>query len=162
MSEPDADLSPDGFSPDDPAAAPAGRASMAVAADVEAMDPEFPVVAARAAHAKGAIDILVLRVGDVLAITDYFVIASAGNPRLVRTVVQDIEDQVAKAGGPRPTRLEGMNEAEWVLADYGTFVVHVFHTETRRYYELERLWADVASIDWPDPDAPAPPADPGI
>lgn len=126
------------------------------ASDVDAMDPTHPVVAARAAHLKGATDIVVLRVGDVLAITDYFVIASASNPRLVRTVVQEIEDKVAAAGGPRPVRIEGMNEAEWVLADYGTFVVHVFHTETRSYYELERLWGDVASIDWPDPDAPAP------
>lgn len=148
MSEPDADL-PTG---DEATPVPA----VASPIDVDAMDPTFPIVAARAAHAKGAVDILVLRVGDVLAITDYFVIASAGNPRLVRSVIQDIEDQVAKAGGPRPVRVEGLNEAEWVLADYGTFVVHVFHTETRRYYELERLWADVASIDWPDPDAPEP------
>lgn len=159
MSEPDADLSHDDLP--DPAATPTGTARVAVAADLDAMDPEFAVVAARAAHAKGAVDILVLRVGDVLAITDYFVIASASNPRLVRSVIQDIEDQVARAGGPRPVRIEGLNEAEWVLADYGTFVVHVFHTETRRYYELERLWADVASIEWPDPEAPAPPADPG-
>ncbi len=120
------------------------------------MDPEFPIVAARAAYTKGGVDIVVLRVGDILAITDYFVIASASNPRLVRSVVQDIEHQVAVAGGPRPTRIEGLAESEWVLADYGTFVVHVFHTETRRYYELERLWSDVASIEWMDPDLPVP------
>ena len=116
------------------------------------MDPAFPVVAARAAHDKGATDIVVLRVGDVLAITDYFVIASASNPRLVRTVVQEIENKVAEAGGPRPTRVEGLNEAEWVLADYGTFVVHVFHVDTRAYYELERLWSDVATVNWLDTD----------
>ncbi len=121
---------------------------------VELLDPEYPIVAARAAHAKGGVDILVLRVGDVLAITDYFVIVSASNPRLVRTVVQDIEQKVAEAGGPRPLRVEGQNEAEWVLADYGAFVVHVFHTETRQYYELERLWSDVPAIDWMDPDSP--------
>ncbi len=149
MSEPDADL------PTDAEVTPAPFA-VAAPIDVDAMDPTFPVVAARAAHAKGGVDILVLRVGDVLAITDYFVIVSASNPRLVRSVIQDIENQVAKAGGPRPVRVEGLNEAEWVLADYGSFVVHVFHAETRRYYELERLWADVESIDWPDPDAPEP------
>lgn len=123
---------------------------------VDHMDPEFAVVAARAAHRKGGTDILVLRVGDVLAITDYFVIVSASNPRLVRTVVQDIEHQIAEAGGPRPIRIEGQNEAEWILADFGTFVVHVFHTETRQYYELERLWSDVPSIDWMDPEEPSP------
>ena len=123
-------------------------------APVDHMDPTFPVVAARAAFAKGGTDIVVLRVGDVLAITDFFVIVSASNPRLVRTIVQDVEDQLAQQGGPRPVRVEGTAEAEWVLADYGEFVVHVFHNDTRDYYELERLWSDVASIDWPDPDGP--------
>lgn len=125
--------------------------SAPIMADPDHMDPAFPVVAAQAAYAKGATDIVVLRVGDVLAITDYFVIASASNPRLVRTVVQEIEDQVAQAGGPRPFRVEGLNEAEWVLADYGTFVVHVFHVDTRAYYELERLWSDVGVVDWGEP-----------
>lgn len=133
---------------------PAATPAPASPADADQMDPTFPVVAARAAHAKGGTDILVLRVGDVLAITDYFVIVSASNPRAVRTVAQEIEDRVARVEGPRPSRIEGLNEAEWVLADYGTFVVHVFHTETRAYYELERLWSDVASIDWVDPDDP--------
>ena len=123
---------------------------------VDHMDPEHPVLAARAAHAKGGVDILVLRVGDVLAITDYFVIASASNARLVRTVIDEVEQKVAEAGGPRPARVEGLTEAEWVLADFGTFVVHVFHTEARQYYELERLWSDVPSVPWQDPDAPEP------
>ena len=121
------------------------------------MDPTYPVAAARAAFAKGGTDIVVLRVGDVLAITDYFVIASASNPRLVRTIAQEIEDVLAQQDGPRPVRVEGTAEAEWVLADYGEFVVHVFHTDTRDYYELERLWSDVASIDWSDPDGPSVP-----
>lgn len=136
----------------DPAATP--TTSDTAAAAVDHMDPTHPIAAARAAHAKGATDIVVLRVGDVLAITDYFVIASASNPRLVRTVVQEIEDVLARSGGPRPLRIEGTEEAEWVLADYGTFVVHAFHTDARGYYELERLWSDVTSIEWPDPDGP--------
>ena len=121
---------------------------------VDHMNPAYPVAAARAAFAKGGTDIVVLRVGDVLAITDYFVIASASNPRLVRSIVQEIEDVLRQQGGPVPVRIEGTAEAEWVLADYGEFVVHVFHQDTRDYYELERLWSDVASIDWPDPDGP--------
>lgn len=133
-----------------------GPAEPAIPVDVDLMDPTFPIAAARAAMGKGGEDILVLRVGDVVAHTDFFVIVTASNPRLVRTIVQEIEFQVHQAGGPKPLRLEGMNEAEWVLADYGTFAVHVFHTETRRYYELERLWGDVPKIDWVDPDAPGP------
>lgn len=127
---------------------------------VDHMDPTYPVAAARVAFAKGGTDIVVLRVGDVLAITDYFVIASASNPRLVRTIAQEIEDVLAHQDGPRPVRVEGTAEAEWVLADYGEFVVHVFHADTRAYYELERLWSDVASIDWPDPDGPPVPVAP--
>lgn len=119
------------------------------------LDPTFAVAAARAAFAKGATEILVLQVGDVLAITDYFVIASASNPRLVRTIVQDCEDAVAKAGGPKALRVEGLAEAEWVLADHGTFVVHVFNNDARQYYELERLWSDVPQVAWEDPDLPA-------
>ena len=142
----------------DPRPAPTGTtATTSTAGAVDHMDPTFPVVAARAAFAKGGTDIVVLRVGDVLAITDFFVIVSASNPRLVRTIVQEVEDVLAEQGGPRPVRTEGTTEAEWVLADYGEFVVHVFHADTRDYYELERLWSDVASIDWPDPDGPPVP-----
>ncbi|HEY1118717.1 MAG TPA: ribosome silencing factor [Acidimicrobiales bacterium] len=119
------------------------------------LDPTYAVAAARAAFAKGATDILVLQVGDVLAITDYFVIVSASNPRLVRTVVQECEDAVAAAGGPRALRVEGLAESEWVLADHGTFVVHVFNQDARQYYELERLWSDVPQVAWEDPDMPA-------
>jgi ribosome-associated protein len=119
------------------------------------LDPTYAVAAARAAFAKGATDILVLQVGDVLAITDYFVIVSASNPRLVRTVVQECEEAVAAAGGPRALRVEGLAESEWVLADHGTFVVHVFHQDARQYYELERLWSDVPQVPWEDPDMPA-------
>lgn len=119
------------------------------------LDPTYAVAAARAAFAKGATDILVLQVGDVLAITDYFVIVSASNPRLVRSVVQECEDAVAAAGGPRALRVEGLAESEWVLADHGTFVVHVFHQDARQYYELERLWSDVPQVPWEDPDMPA-------
>ncbi len=128
--------------------APSG--SLATEDPNDILDPTFAVIAAQAAHAKGATDILVLQVGDVLAITDYFVIASATNPRLVRTVAREIEDAVGRAGGPRPARMEGLDECEWVLGDYGTFVVHVFHTDARQYYELERLWSDVPVVDWED------------
>lgn len=121
--------------------------------ETDLLDPTYAIAAAQAAHEKGAIDILVLQVGDVLAITDYFVIASASNPRLVRAVAQDMEERVFRTGGPKPIRIEGLAECEWVLIDFGTFVAHVFHQETRTYYELERLWSDVPQVDWVDPDA---------
>ena len=61
----------------------------------------------------------------------------------MRAIADEVEAQVAAAGGPRPVRVEGHDDLTWVLMDYGDFVVHVFLEETRRYYDLERLWADV-------------------
>lgn len=95
---------------------------------------------------------MVLDVGEILAITDAFVITSAGNTRLVKTLVDEVEFRVAEAGGPRPLRVEGLDQLEWVLMDYGSFVVHVFLTETREFYELERLWGDVPRLAWATAD----------
>jgi len=111
------------------------------------------VLAAQAAASKKAIDPVVLAVGDVLAITDAFVIVSASNTRQVRTIAEEIEEQLAAAGGPKPLRIEGLDDYHWVLVDYGEFVVHVFLQETREYYELERLWSDVPRIEWEESTA---------
>ena len=108
----------------------------------------WAILAAQAAASKKALDPVVLAVGDVLAITDSFVIVSATNTRLVRTIAEEIEQQVRDAGGPSPLRVEGLDDLHWVLVDYGEFVVHVFLQETREYYELERLWSDVPRIEW--------------
>jgi ribosome-associated protein len=105
-------------------------------------------VAARAAASKKGEDPVILDVGAVLAITDSFVITSAGNDRLVRSIAEDIEKEVKEAGGPAPRRVEGLREGEWVLLDFGDFVVHVFLEETRRFYDLERLWADAPRVPW--------------
>jgi len=92
--------------------------------------------------------VVVLEVGPVLALCSHFVIASATNTRLVRTIADEVEARIAAEGGPRPIRIEGRDDLHWVLMDYGDFVVHVFLEETRRYYDLERLWADVARVEW--------------
>lgn len=115
---------------------------------------ELAQVAARAADAKKAEHTLVLAVGDVLAITDYFVIASAGNRRLVKAVVDAVEDAVREQLGRTPLRSEGAAEQQWVLVDYGDVVVHIFAEEIRMYYEIERLYRDVPKIEWADPEAP--------
>ena len=109
---------------------------------------QWAVAAARAAAAKTDEDTLVLDVGDVLAITSYFVITGGRNPRQVRTVAEEVEAQVVAAGGPKPLRVEGLDTSRWVLLDYGDFVVHVLVDEARDYYELERLWSDVPRVDW--------------
>ena len=113
----------------------------------------WAVLAAQAAASKKGIDPVVLAVGDVLAITDSFVIVSATNPRQVRTIADEIERQIGEAGGPKPLRIEGLDDLHWVLVDYGEFVVHVFLQPTRDYYELERLWSDVPRIEWEESTA---------
>jgi len=109
---------------------------------------EWCAAAARAAATKGGEDTLVLAVGRMLAITDAFVITSAGNIRQVRTIAEEVEKQVKLTGGPAPLRIEGLDDARWVLMDYGDFVVHVFLDEARRFYEIERLWADAERWAW--------------
>ena len=105
-------------------------------------------VAAQAADYKKADDTIVLSVGELLSITEYFVVTSATNRRLVRTIVEAVEERVRAVLGRSPLRLEGLSEAQWVLMDYGDVVVHVFAEETRQFYEIERLYRDVPRVDW--------------
>lgn len=114
---------------------------------------EWVLVAARAAGSKTDEPTVVLEVGEVLAITGWFVITGGNNTRQVKAVAEDIEDQVAAAGGPRPLRVEGLDAAQWVLLDYGDFIVHVFLDEAREFYDLERLWRDVPTLEWRDSSA---------
>lgn len=109
---------------------------------------ELAKVAARAADDKKAEHTLVLFVGEVLQVTDYFVIASAGNRRLVKAVVDAVDDAVREQLGRSPLRAEGMAEQQWVLVDYGDVVVHIFAEEIRMYYEIERLYRDVPKVAW--------------
>lgn len=116
--------------------------------DQEAHD--LAVRAARIADNMKASDITVLHVGDVLALTEYFVVASASNKRLVDAIVEDVEAQVRAAIGRSPVRVEGAREHQWVLIDYGDVIVHVFLSEIRDFYEIERLYNDVPKVEWDD------------
>lgn len=111
---------------------------------------EKALVAARAASSKTLERTVVLDVGDLLVITDAFVITAGTNTRQVRTVAEEVEKQVRAAGGGSPMRVEGLNDLRWVLLDYGDFVVHVFDAETRDLYALERLWSDAPVVEWED------------
>ncbi len=108
----------------------------------------WATTAARAASEKQGRDTVVLAVGRVLAITDAFVITSGANPRQVRTIAEAVEEQVKGVGGPAPVRIEGLDDARWVLMDYGDFVVHVLLEDAREFYALERLWGDGEVWDW--------------
>ena len=115
----------------------------------ESVDPRrWALAAARAADDKKALDTIVIDVGDVIAVTDFFVITHGTNSRQVRAMVEGIEQDLKAAGGPSPLRTEGGESRRWVLVDYGSFVVHVFDADTRDFYQLERLWADRPMVDW--------------
>jgi ribosome-associated protein len=111
---------------------------------------ELARVIAGIADAEHGSNVIVLEVGDVLGVTEYFVIVSASNRRLVHTLVEEIEVQTRDQIGRSPLRSEGVRENQWVLVDYGDVVVHVFLAEIRDFYEIERLYTDVPKIDWSD------------
>ncbi len=116
--------------------------------DSDAEARQVAVIAARAADEKQGRDIVVFDVSSILAIADYFVVLEASNRRLVRTLVEEVETVVRAATGRSPRRVEGVREQQWVLLDYGDVVVHVFLDETRRFYEIERLYKDAPKVDW--------------
>ncbi len=109
---------------------------------------ELATIAARAAGEKQAQQTVAFDVSDQLAITDIFVITSAGNERQVRAVVDEIQAKLREVG-VKPLRREGERQGRWVLLDYGEIVVHVQHEEERQYYALERLWRDCPLISLP-------------
>jgi ribosome-associated protein len=110
--------------------------------------PGPALVAARAADAKLGESTVVLAMGELLGVTDAFVITSGRNGRQVRTIAEEVERRVRQGTGRSPWAVEGQRDLRWVLLDYGDFVVHVFNDEDRRYYDLERLWGDAARVDW--------------
>jgi ribosome-associated protein len=104
--------------------------------------------AAVAADDKLGIDVVVLEVGPIIGITEAFVIASATNHRQLRTIVDEVDRALLVDRDRRTRSTEGLESEQWVLLDYGDFVVHVFLVETREQYGLERLWADAPRVAW--------------
>ncbi len=102
-------------------------------------------MAARAAAAKLADNILVIDVSEQLVITDCFVLASGSNDRQVIAIVDEVEEKMRLAGY-KPARREGTREGHWVLLDYIDIVVHIQHQEEREFYALDRLWRDCPVI----------------
>ncbi len=114
----------------------------------DAVVPAGCAVAARAADSKSGEDTVILAMGALASVTDAFVITSGRNTRQVRTIVEEVERQLAQQTDQRPLRVEGRADLYWVLMDYGDFVVHVFLDDARRYYDLEHLWNDAPRVPW--------------
>ena len=106
------------------------------------------LVAVRAAESKKATDIRVLDLTGITAFTDYFVICSGSNPKQIQAIADEIGLKL-KEQGELPHCIEGYSQAEWILADYGDFLVHVFSEKSRTYYDLERLWRNARNVPVP-------------
>ena len=107
---------------------------------------ELTRAAADAAVDKLGTDLIAYDVSDQLAITDVFLLVTAANERQVGAVVDGIEE-LLRSHHAKPVRREGYREQRWVLLDYLDIVVHVQHTDERRFYALERLWRDCPEIE---------------
>ncbi|HEX4276794.1 MAG TPA: ribosome silencing factor [Bryobacteraceae bacterium] len=100
----------------------------------------------RAAQDKKATDIRVLDLTGITSFTDYFVICTGANTRQTQAIIDEVGFQLKKRG-ELASSVEGYDQGEWVLADYGDFLVHVFTPKSREYYSLERLWKEAKVLD---------------
>lgn len=107
---------------------------------------EMVKTAVAALQDKKGEDIRVIDISGITVIADYFIIASGSNPNQVQALVDNVEEQMYKAGYDDP-RVEGYNTASWVLLDYNDVIVHVFSQDDRLFYDLERIWRDGKEID---------------
>jgi len=120
--------------------------SDAAAADLNSL--ELAVFIARVIDEKQGENTIVIPVGPVVGITEYFIVTSASNVRLVRAITDSVLNNVREAVGKGPLRSEGTREQQWVLIDYGDVVVHIFIDEMCRFYEIERLYKDIIPTPW--------------
>ncbi|MCH4160732.1 MAG: ribosome silencing factor [Bifidobacterium sp.] len=104
-------------------------------------------IAALAADKVKAEDIVAFDVTEPLAITDIFLLATGNNERQVLAIAEEIEKELSIQRKRETRTREGLEDAQWVLLDYGDFVIHVMHKDAREYYSLERLWSDCPKID---------------
>jgi len=106
------------------------------------------VLALHAAAEKKAIDPTVLDLREIASFTDFFVITSGANERQVQAISDEVYETLKKAGSTA-ARVEGYKTAEWILLDYGDFVVHIFEQKARSFYDLERLWRESKRVELP-------------
>lgn len=105
------------------------------------MNFEMAKIAYKALDEKKGIDIKVIDISKISTISDYFVIASASNTNQVQALVDNVTDELAKAGY-NYRQIEGYNSGNWILIDYNDIIIHIFDTDSRVFYDLERIWSD--------------------
>ncbi|MDR0804960.1 MAG: ribosome silencing factor [Oscillospiraceae bacterium] len=109
-------------------------------------DKEFLKIAKSAMDSKKASNIRCLKVDGVSSVADYFLLASGNNAPQVKSIADEVDEKLS-SNGREPTRTEGYKGANWIVLDYGSVIIHIFHKDTRNFYDLERLWNDAEEIE---------------
>ena len=108
---------------------------------------ELSQTIAKILNEKKASELKVLKIQDLTIVTDYIVIASGTSFTQVRSLADEVEFKLQQEYGMSPTHIEGYDSRHWILLDYDTVIVHIFHPEARNYYNLDKLWADGEEIE---------------
>ena len=106
-------------------------------------------LALHCASDKKASNLVVIDLREIASFTEFFILASGGNQRQVQAICDEINERLKRDLNARPVRIEGYGSGEWILLDYGDFIVHVFEKNAREFYDLERLWLDAKRVDLP-------------
>lgn len=114
----------------------------------DAVDDRIRLALVAAAERK-AVYMTVLDLREIAAFTDFFVILSGSNARQVQAISDAVEEILKKRENERALRIEGYRTAEWILMDYGDFVIHIFDEKARQFYDIERLWLDAVRVEIP-------------
>jgi len=101
------------------------------------------------ASEKKAFDIVAIDLREIASFTEFFIIVSGANQRQVQAISDEINEQLKKQLNSRVIRIEGYSSGEWVLLDFGDFIVHIFEQKAREFYDLERLWRDARKVELP-------------
>ena len=112
---------------------------------------EMARLACKALEDKKAVDIKVIDIEKVSILADYFIIASGTNRNQVQAMADNAEE-ISGRSGYEPRQIEGYQNANWILMDYGDLVIHIFDEENRLFYDLERIWRDGQSLSITDLD----------
>lgn len=131
---------------------PENRETLLITETVTPFDEldESVKLALRCAEDKKAINTVALDLRPIASFTEFFIITGGANQRQVQAISDEIEVQLKQQLGIKPVRIEGYSTAEWVLVDYGDFVVHIFENKARAFYDLERLWRDARKVQLPN------------
>ena len=106
-------------------------------------------LALHCASEKKAFDLIALDLREIASFTEFFIVASGANQRQAQAIADEIQEQLKKQLKSKAVRIEGYSGAEWILMDYGDFIVHIFEKKAREFYDLERLWRDAKQVEIP-------------